>query len=44
MIETLFFGQQLDLKYFIAQRIVCDGVLRNPTMWSMDDEGNENFD
>ena len=25
-------------------KTACDGVLHNPTMWSMDDEGKENFD
>ena len=25
-------------------KTACDGVLHNPTMWSMDNEGNENFD
>ena len=25
-------------------KTVCDGVLHSPTMWSMDDKGNESFD
>ena len=25
-------------------KTACDGVLHSPTMWSMDDEGKENFD
>ena len=25
-------------------KTACDGVLHNPTMWSMNNEGNENFD